>query len=163
MMTKLVRTIMLILFVLVSVPFGIFLFVRSRFRRKPRPGRPVTMTEIARAEARLGFEMPEALRAFFLERPAMRHDCAEPYSIDGAVREYRMLTKAPYGPNGQDWPRNLFPFADLIPGYACFDLESATVVIWDPEELEDEDDPPELWEQSFTRTGHDLAAWLKRG
>lgn len=161
-MTKFARLVLLVLFVLVSIPFAIFLFVQSKIRRKPKPAKPVTMKEIERAEARLGFELPAALRAFFLERPAMRHSCAERYSLDGAVREFRMLTKRPYGPSGQDWPRNLFPFADLLPGYACFDLETATVVEWDPEELEDEDDPPELWERSFTRTGCDLAAWLSR-
>lgn len=43
------------------------------------------------------------------------------------------------------------------------DFATATVVLWDPDELEHEDDPPVLWEQSFTRTEGSLADWLERG
>lgn len=118
MTTRLVSPIMLVIFVLVSVPFAIVLFVQSAIRRKARPPKPVTEPDIARAEHRLNFALPAALRAFFRERPTIRHDCAEPYPIDGAVREYRMVTKAPCGPSGRDWPRGLFPFTDLLPGHA---------------------------------------------
>lgn len=163
-MTKLIRILIMILFVIVSIPFALYLFVQSKLRRRKRkPARPVTAAEIAQAERQLGFALPATLRAFFVGRPPLRHPGADPYSLKSAVREYRMLTKAPYGPNGQDWPRNLFPFADLMPGYACFELDSGQVVEWDPEDLEDEDDPPGLWERSFVRTGCDLAAWLQRG
>jgi hypothetical protein len=158
---KIIRALLLLVFVIISIPFAIFLFIQSKFPRKPRPVRPVTEEEIGKAEKRLGFGLPPDLRAFFLgPEPRTPRRCVELYRLKSAVDEYRMVTKAPYGPNGLDWPPDLFPFADLLPGFALYVLSSGTVVIWDPEDLGEDDDSPELWDKSFTRTSMTLGQWL---
>lgn len=160
-MKGLVRALLLVVLAIVVVPFAIFLFVRERMPARARPPKPVTEADIAKAEAKLGFALPEALKAFFMPpRPKCRVDCAELYTLGEAVREYRTVTRAPYGPNGQDWPSELFPFADLLPGYACYDLGTGLVTEWDPEDLGEEDDDPLLWDLSFRRSGKTLKAWL---
>lgn len=160
-MKKLVRALLVVIFVIVSIPFAIFLFIQSKFPRKPRPARPVTEEDVAKAEKRLGFGLPEDLRAFFLgPEPHTPRRCIELYRLKSAVDQYRMVTREPYGPNGQDWPADLFPFGDLLPGYALYDLASGTVVVWDPEDLGEEDESPELWDKSFTATSMTLGQWL---
>jgi hypothetical protein len=158
-MKGLIRAILFLVFAIVAVPFAIFLFVRNKMPRKAP--KPVTEADAARAEGKLGFALPGALRAVFMPpRPKCRVDCAELYTLGEAVREYRRVTKAPYGPNGQEWPRQLFPFADLLPGYACYDLETGLVTLWDPEDLGEEDDDPRLWDLSFRKTGKRPEEWL---
>jgi hypothetical protein len=158
-MKGLVRAILLIVLAIVIVPAAIFLLVQSRMPR--RAAKPVTEADVVKAEQKLGFALPGELKAFFLPpRPKCRVECAELYTLREAVKQYRMVTRAPYGPNGQDWPRELFPFADLLPGYACFDLGTGLVTEWDPEDLGEEDDDPRLWDLSFRKTGKALKAWL---
>lgn len=160
-MKGLVRAILLVVLAIVVVPFAIFLFVRDRMPARARPPKPVTEADVAKAEAKLGFALPDELKAFFLPpRPGCRVECAELYTLREAVREYLMVTRRPYGPNGQDWPGELFPLADLLPGYACCDLGTGLVTEWDPEDLGEEDDDPRLWDLSFRRTGRTLAEWL---
>jgi len=160
-MKGLVRAVLLIMFAIVAVPFAVFLFLQGRMGSTARPPKPVTEADLAKAEAKLGFALPEELRAFFMPpRPRCRAECAELYTLREAVREYRTVTKAPYGPNGQDWPIELFPVVDLLPGYACYDLGTGLVTEWDPEGLGEEDDDPRLWGLSFRRTGRTLAEWL---
>ena len=160
-MKGLVRAILLVVLAIVVVPFAIFLFFRERMPARARPPKPVTEADVAKAEKKLGFALPVDLKAFFMPpRPKCRMDCAELYTLREAVREYRMVTKRPYGPNGQDWPSELFPFADLLPGYACYDLGTGLVTEWDPEDLGEEDDDPRLWDLSFRPTGKALKAWL---
>jgi hypothetical protein len=162
-MKTFVRVVVLAVFAVIAVPFGLYLFVRSRIRTKPRRQPPPTEQEVSRAEKRLGFGLPADLRAHFLaERPRIARGCAELYRLNAAVREYGMLTKRPYGPNGQDWPSTYFPVADLLPGYGLYDLATGTIVEWDPEDLGDEDDNPALWDRSFTPTGLALQPWLQR-
>lgn len=160
-MKTLIRAILLIVFAIVALPFAIFLAVQGRRRRKARPPRPVTKADVAKAEKKLGFVLPDELKAFFMPpRPKCRVDCAELYTLRKAVAQYRMVTRKPYGPNGQDWPSELFPFADLLPGYACYDLRTGLVTEWDPEDLGEEDDDPRLWDLSFRKTGKTLPQWL---
>lgn len=72
---------------------------------------PVTEADIVKAEEKLGFALLADLKSFFLPSPPKcRAECAELYTLREAVKQYRMVTKSPYGPNGQDWPRELFPF-----------------------------------------------------
>ncbi len=161
-MTKVFRIVLLLVLAVVVVPFALYLFIASKIRRKPRPAKTVTEQDVAKAEKRLGFRLPDEVRAYFLEektRTARRCICL--YRPSAAVEEFRMLTKRPYGPEGQDWPRSYFPVADLLPGYALYDLESGTIVEWDPEDLGEEDDRPDLWDLSFTRTGMSLRQWLE--
>jgi hypothetical protein len=162
-MKTLIRIIVIPIFLVVAIIVAPFMLLRSSaFRRKRKPARPMTLEDIQKAERKLGFELPAELRSFFLDRPRMKQDCAERYTLDEAVKEYRMLTKSPYGPEGQDWPANLFPFADLLPGYACFDRDTGKIVIWDPEDLGEEDHRPDLWDKSFRPTRSSLAQWISK-
>ena len=161
-MKRIIRLLAVPIIVILAIPLALVMFVRSRFRGKAAPPRAASVEAVQRTEKKLGFEFPPALRTFFTERPSIGRGCSARFTLEEATREYRMATRQPYGPNGQDWPRNLFPFADLQPGYACFDLATSLIVEWDPEELGEDDDRPELWEQSFTYTGLSLPAWLNR-
>jgi hypothetical protein len=160
-MKNLLRGLILLILLIVAIPVGIVMFIRSRLPQTSRPPKPVSEADFAKAERRLGFVLPGELRAFFMSpRPKCRVDCAELYGLRSATSEYRMVTKQPYGPNGQDWPRELFPVADLLPGYACYDLETGLITEWDPEDLGEDDDDPKLWDLSFRKTGKTLGEWL---
>jgi hypothetical protein len=162
-MKALIRIIVIPIFVIVAIIVAPFMLLRSSvFRRKQKPEPPTTPEDIQKAEKKLGFELPAELRGFFLDQPRMNQDCAERYSLDEAVKEYRMVTKSPYGPEGQDWPINLFPFADLLPGYACYDRDTGKIVIWDPEDLGEEENRPDLWDKSFRPTRSSLAQWISK-
>lgn len=81
------------------------------------------------------------------------------------VNRYREMTREPYGPLGQEWPRNLLPLFDENPVLCCLDMDSGEMVAWDPEEIEDEDSD-EDWQRSFKVEHPSLAAlmaeWLGR-
>ena len=162
-MKSLLRIILIPILVIVAIVMTPIMLLRSSlFRGKPKPARPTTPEDIHKAEKKLSFELPAELRSFFLKRPPMRQKCAERFTLDEAVTQYRMVTKKPYGPEGQNWPPNLFPFADLLPGYACFNRDTGTIVLWDPEDLGEEDDRPDLWDKSFVDTRATLAQWISK-
>jgi len=81
------------------------------------------------------------------------------------IHRYREMTIEPYGPLGQEWPRNLLPLFDENPVLSCIDMDSGEIVAWDPEEIEDEDSD-EDWQRSFKPEHPGLAAlmadWLGR-
>lgn len=81
------------------------------------------------------------------------------------IDRYRELTREPYGPLGQDWPKQLLPLFDENPVLNCIDMDSGEMVAWDPEEIEDEDSD-EDWRRSFKVEHPSLAAlmadWLGR-
>ncbi len=76
-----------------------------------------------------------------------------------AVDRYREMTREPYGPLGQDWPKQLLPLFDENPVLSCIDLDSGEMVAWDPEEIEDEDSD-EDWQRSFKAEHPSLAALM---
>ena len=76
------------------------------------------------------------------------------------VERYRELTREPYGPLGQDWPKNLLPLFAENPVLGCIDLDSGEMVAWDPEEIEDEDSD-EDWQRSFKVEHPSLAARMQ--
>jgi len=73
---------------------------------------------------------------------------------------YREMTREPYGPSGQDWPKNLLPLFDEDPVLSCFDMDSGEIVAWDPEEIEDEDSD-EDWRRALKVEHPSLAAMLQ--
>jgi hypothetical protein len=75
------------------------------------------------------------------------------------AERYGELTREPYGPLGQDWPKNLLPLFDENPVLSCIDMDSGEMVAWDPEEIEDEDSD-EDWQRSFKVEHPSLAAML---
>jgi len=151
----LVLLLLLAPFVLGSMVLG------NRRERRQKRTREESDETIGRAEKKIGRAFPAALRDFYRSgrhRRSTRQ--GEFYGLDGAVREYLMLTRKPYGPGGQDWPANLFPVADLLHGYGAVDLDTGEVVEWDPDEIAGgEDESDEAWARAFTRTGKTLAQW----
>jgi len=75
------------------------------------------------------------------------------------VDRYTGMTREPYGPLGQDWPKNLLPLFDENPVLSCIDMNSGEIVAWDPEEIEDEDSD-EDWQRSFKVEHPGLAALM---
>lgn len=68
------------------------------------------------------------------------------------------------GPQGQSWPKALLPIFDEDPVLICIDAASGAIIAWDPEEIEDMDDPAQ-WEASFKTEFASLAdcmaAWVE--
>jgi hypothetical protein len=161
-MKTLLRVFLLLLFAIILIPVGLYHFIMSRLATRRRPARPVSDADIARAEKLLGFPLPEPLGTLFRgPRGALAARRASLFGPVAAAKEYRMLTKQPYGPNGEAWPANLLPFAGFEPGYACFDRDSGAVVEWDPEELAEGNESRAAWKRSFVPTGLALTDWLK--
>jgi hypothetical protein len=136
---------------------------RNYRKRHRKPPKSLTEADLAKAERQLGFALPPDLREFYLSNKFRRSaPCGEYYSLKGAVKEYRMLTAKPYGPNGEDWPANLFPFEDLLHGYAAYDRDTGLITLWDPEEIVGGNESQAAWKRSFQPTGKNLSEYLAR-
>lgn len=169
---KLLRGLLIVVVVLGAAIAAPFLWLSGRMamgrgiggrKRKRKPPKPLHEAEITAAERRLGFAMPADLREFYLSGGHHRSaPCGEFYSLKQAVKEYRMLTAKPYGPNGEDWPASLFPFADLLHGYAAYDRETGLVTEWDPDEIAGGNESKAAWKRSFQPTGKLLVQYLAR-
>jgi hypothetical protein len=168
-MRKLLLLPLIIIGVILTLPFVIWQqfrmtrFARDYRKRHRKPPTPLTAADIAKAEKQLGFTLPDDLKQFYLSgghrRRAARGDY---YSLHGLVKEYQMLTRKPYGPNGEDWPSNLLPFEDQLESYAAYDLETGLVTIWDSEEIIGGNESKAAWKRSFQPTGETLAEYLAR-
>jgi hypothetical protein len=135
---------------------------RDYRKRHRKPPTPLTDDDIAGAEKRLGFTLPDDLKQFYLSGGHRRRAaCGEYYSLKGPVDEYRMLTRKPYGPSGEDWPANLLPFEDQLESYAAYDLETGLITIWDSEEIIGGNESKAAWKRSFRPTGKTLANYLE--
>lgn len=168
-MRKLLLLPLIVVGVILTLPFVIWQQIRMtkfarNYRKRHRRARPqLTESDIALAERKLGFAFPEDLREFYLSARHMRPArCGDYYSLKGLVAEYRMLTRKPYGPNGENWPANLLPFEDQLESYAAYDLETGLVTIWDSEEIIGGDESKAAWKRSFRPTGKTLAEYLAR-
>ena len=166
-MRKLLLLPSIIIGVIFTLPFVIWQqlmmtkFARNYRKRHRKPPTPLTDADIARAEKQLGFALPGDLRQFYLSGGHRRRaDCGEYYSLKGLVDEYRMLTRKPYGPNGEDWPANLLPFEDQLESYAAYDLATGLITIWDSEEIIGGNESKAAWKRSFQPTGKTLAEYL---
>lgn len=167
---KLLRAFLIALVVIVSAILAPILWLTGRMavgpnpramRRKRKPAKPVTDADLLNAESQLGFKLPSELREFYLSGSHQRRSsCGEYYSLKRAVKEYRMLTAKPYGPNGEDWPAVLFPFEDLLHGYAAFDRDSGLITTWDPDEIAGGNESKAAWKRSFQPTGKTLTQYL---
>ena len=168
-MRKLLFLPIIVIGVLLTLPFVIWQqfkmtrFARDWRKRHRKPPRPLAETELTAAKRQLGFALPDDLRQFYLAGTHHRRaPCGEYYSLKAAVKEYRMLTRKPYGPNGEDWPANLFPFEDLLHGYAAYDRDTGRITLWDPEEIAGGNESNAAWKRSFQPTGKTLAEYLAR-
>ena len=82
------------------------------------------------------------------------------FPLRDLLSRYRDLTDEPYGPKGQDWPKNLLPLFEENPVLICIDMDSGAMVAWDPEEIEDEDSDAD-WERSFKPEAPSLIDFMR--
>jgi hypothetical protein len=123
---------------------------------------PATAEEIDRAEARLGFDLPSAVRQLFGEVADGGFGPGTGLlSIDRVVDRY--LGVQDEVPRNQRWPDRLLPLVDDQPTLECLDASSSTgeMITWDPEELS-ERSSDRAWRGSFRTTAPSLEAWLDR-
>ncbi|MDP9422909.1 MAG: SMI1/KNR4 family protein [Pseudomonadota bacterium] len=113
------------------------------------------------AEAAIGRPLPEEVRQLYAIGDGGFGPGEGLFPLAELVERYRDLTDEPYGPLGQDWPKNLLPLFDENPALGCIDLDSGEIVAWDPEEIEDEDSD-EDWQRSFKPEHPNLAALLQQ-
>jgi hypothetical protein len=122
---------------------------------------PPQEAEIQQAEAAIGRPLPDEVRQLYSVGDGGFGPGEGLFSLALLVERYRELTHEPYGPLGQDWPKNLLPLFDEDPVLTCIDLDSGEIVAWDPEEIEDEDSD-EDWQRSFKVEHPSLAALMEQ-
>lgn len=140
---------------------GAFKTVRVPLGDAPAPAPlppPATADDIAAAQARLGFGLPDDLKQLYTEIANGGFGPGDGLaSLNEVARRYRELTASPPGEQGQKWPERLLPFILTVPGADCYDLETGQIVLWDEELLAD----GAQWEQSFRKDAESLTAWLE--
>jgi hypothetical protein len=120
---------------------------------------PPGEADLARAEAAIGRPLPAEVRQLYAISDGGFGPGEGLLPLAQLVERYRDLTLEPYGPLGQDWPKNLLPLFDESPVLSCIDMDSGEIVAWDPEEIEDEESD-EDWQRSFKLEYPDLAALM---
>jgi len=127
----------------------------------PQPLRsPPGEQALADAERMIGRPLPDDLRQLYAIGDGGFGPGGGLFPLAELVERYGELTRDPYGPAGQDWPKNLLPLFDENPVLDCIDLGSGEIVAWDPEEIEDESND-EDWQRSFKPEHPSLAAMLE--
>jgi len=126
---------------------------------QPAPGEQALVS----AEKAIGRPLPDEVQQLYAIGDGGFGPGAGLMPLADVVDRYREMTREPYGPLGQDWPKNLLPLFDEDPVLGCIDIDSGEMVAWDPEEIEDEDSD-EDWQNSFKVEHPSLAArmseWL---
>lgn len=126
---------------------------------------PPSAAELQAASAAIGRTLPEDLVALYGISDGGFGPGAGLSSLNQLVEKYRDLTSEPFGPLGQPWPPALLPLFDEDPAWLCLDLDTGAMVLWDPEEIEDEESE-EDWQRSFRADSHSLSEameqWLGR-
>lgn len=126
-------------------------------KRKARAAPPpATEADVAAAEQKLGFALPQPLRALYLE---VANGGIGPgdglYSLKQLVAKWREMTDEPIGPRGQKWPKNLLPIEGDRWDFTCIDRDSGKLFIFDIEEIDHGG-----WKKCFQETSDSLDAWL---
>jgi cell wall assembly regulator SMI1 len=122
-------------------------------------GTPASATDLAAAEAKLGFKLPLSVRQLYgIANGGFGPGEGLP-SLDELTRRYRARVATPQGPLDQPWPPELLPLFYENPGDICLDLVTGAVVRWDPEEIEDELDDAH-WQSSFVPAHPSLEALM---
>ena len=127
----------------------------------PQPLRPPPGEQaLADAEKAIGRPLPDEVQQLYAIGDGGFGPGEGLFSLGELVERYGDLTREPYGPLGQDWPKQLLPLFDENPVLDCIDMDSGEIVAWDPEEIEDEDSD-EDWQRSFKLEHPSLAAMLQ--
>jgi hypothetical protein len=141
--------------------------------RKPIP--PATKTALAAAERALGFELPELLRAIYLQ--VASGGFGPSYGIVGIKggakldrctleTAYQNMLKLEKENPVWRWPPRLLPLANLGCGmWSCVDCEyrKLPMILWDPNPLEETlagAKAQRNWGYSFWDEGQSLQTWL---
>jgi hypothetical protein len=128
----------------------------------PQPGAaPATEAALTSAEARIGRPLPSGLRQLYAIADGGFGPGSGLFALSELAERYDDMTREPFGPDGQDWPRNLLPLFNEDPVLLCLDLDSGGIVAWDPEEIEDEESE-EDWQRSFKREQSSLAELMEQ-
>jgi hypothetical protein len=132
----------------------------------PQPLSPAPSEQaLIEAERAIGRPLPDEVQQLYAIGDGGFGPGAGLLPLGQMVDRYREMTREPYGPLGQDWPKNLLPLFDENPVLSCIDMDSGQIVAWDPEEIEDEDSD-EDWRRSFKVEHPSLAVlmaeWLGR-
>lgn len=131
------------------------------------PAKPQALSEppsdaaLGEAEVRLGFELPAGLRQLYAIGDGGFGPGNGLLSLAVLVKRYSELIAEPYGPEGEDWPANLLPLFEEGTRWLCIDRESANIICWDAELL-DEEDSVEAWKNSFVPEADNLADLMDR-
>ncbi|MCB2060521.1 MAG: SMI1/KNR4 family protein, partial [Novosphingobium sp.] len=124
---------------------------------------PPTAEALGLAEARIGRAIPQELRQLYAIGDGGFGHGRGLLPLAQLVKRYLEYTEEPFGPAGQEWPANLLPVFDEERVIVSLDLECGAIIVWNPEEIEDEDSE-EDWQRSFRREYTSLAecmdAWL---
>jgi len=121
---------------------------------------PASAEAIARAEAALGFALPDDLRRVYAEvGDGGFGPGAGLIPLEQMVETYRALIANPPGQRGQRWPEKLLPITATEPGHDCIEIGTGRIVLWDEEELAD-GPSDKVWKRSFKPAAPDLASWL---
>lgn len=115
---------------------------------------------LGEAEAAIGRPLPDEVQQLFAIGDGGFGPGEGLLPLAEMVSRYREMTREPYGPLGQDWPKQLLPLFDENPILSCIDMDSGEIVAWDPEEIEDEESD-EDWQRSFKVEHPSLAALLQ--
>jgi hypothetical protein len=122
---------------------------------------PAPAEALDRAEGRLGFALPPALRQLFGEVADGGFGPGTGIlSIDRVVD--RHLAVQEEVPRNQRWPERLLPLVDDQPTLTCLDSSSPNgpVITWDPADLS-ERSSDKAWNRSFEVSAPSLEAWLE--
>lgn len=121
---------------------------------------PPAEADLAEAEREIGRPLSRELRQLYAIGDGGFGPGEGLMPLAELVARYREMTDEPYGPLGQNWPKQLLPLFDENPVLTCLDLDSGEVVAWDPEEIEDEDSD-EDWQRSFKAEHPGLGALMQ--
>ncbi len=120
---------------------------------------PPDAATIELAERQIGRRFPEELRQLYAISDGGFGPGQGLFAIGELARRYLELTTEPFGPLGQEWPANLLPICEDSPALVCLDFETGVVIVWDPEEIEDEESDDD-WQRSFRPEQESLAALM---
>jgi hypothetical protein len=124
------------------------------------PAERASEAELAEAQRAIGRPLPAEVRQLYAIADGGFGPGGGLFPIAELVARYRELTSEPYGPNGEDWPANLVPLFGQNPQLLCIDAATGEILLWDPEELEEE--TAGAWKRSFKREAATLAQLLEQ-
>ncbi len=82
-------------------------------------------------------------------------------TLERIVSETRDLRSGEQLPRGRTWPPSYIPLVHLDPGWTCVDVETGTVIDWDPEDMTERMSEARFRE-TFSERSPSVEAWLAK-